>query len=50
MPDGYCVKCKVKQEMVNPESVVFKNGRNAFQGNCPVCGTRMTRIKRRDEA
>lgn len=41
---AYCVKCKDKREMVDPTKVKFKNGRNAVQGECKECGTKMTRI------
>jgi hypothetical protein len=35
---AYCVKCKAKREIKNPEAVVMKNGRSATKGKCPVCG------------
>jgi hypothetical protein len=41
---GYCVRCKAKREMKNPQSITMKNGRKATQGTCPVCGTKMFRI------
>lgn len=41
---AYCVKCKAKKEMVSPEEVTMKNGRNALKGKCPDCGTGMFRI------
>lgn len=44
MTEGYCVRCKAKKLMVNPRPIVFKNGRHAIQGTCPICGTKMTRI------
>lgn len=42
--EAYCVKCRSKREMGNPQAVVMKNGRPATQGVCPVCSTRMFRI------
>jgi RNase P subunit RPR2 len=42
---AYCVKCKSKKEMENEKEVTFKNGRLAISGTCPVCGTKMFRIK-----
>ena len=39
MTEAYCVKCKKKTEMKNPQEVTMKNGRNAMKGNCSVCGT-----------
>jgi len=44
MPEGYCVKCKKKQEIKDAEEVTMKNGRKAIKGKCPVCGTGMYRI------
>jgi hypothetical protein len=41
---GYCVKCKAKREMKNPQNITMKNGRKATQGTCTVCGTKMFRI------
>lgn len=41
---AYCLKCRTKREMRNPQSVTLKNGRPATQGACPVCGTKMYRI------
>jgi len=41
---AYCVKCRAKREMKNPESITLKNGRPAIQGICPRCGTKMFRI------
>lgn len=45
---GYCVKCKEKREISNPQEVVMKRkggkeGR-ALTGTCPTCGTKMYRI------
>jgi hypothetical protein len=40
MPDlYYCVKCKKKTEMKDPEKVTTKNGKSALRGPCSVCGT-----------
>lgn len=44
MAEAYCVKCKTKREMKNPQSVTMKNGKPATQGECPECGTKMYRI------
>ena len=43
-PEAYCVKCRQKREMKDPEQVTMKNGRPATQGVCPVCGTKIFRI------
>lgn len=42
--EAYCMRCKAKREMKNPESMTMKNGRPATRGVCPVCGTKMFRI------
>ena len=44
MPQAYCMKCRTKREMKNPEKVILKNGRPATRGTCPNCGTKMSRI------
>lgn len=44
MAQGYCVKCRTKREMRNPEKITLKNGRPATRGTCPNCGTKMFRI------
>ncbi len=41
--EGYCVKCREKREFEGKE-VELANGRRAAQGQCPVCGTKMTRM------
>ncbi len=41
---AYCVKCKEKREIKDPQHVTMKNGKPALQGQCPVCGTRLNRI------
>ena len=42
--EAYCMKCKGKQTMSNPQEITMKNGRPATQGVCPVCGTKMFKI------
>ena len=42
--EGYCVKCRSRREIQNPQSITMKNGRPATQGTCPVCRTGMYRI------
>ena len=44
MPEGYCVKCKAKKEIVNAVEETMKNGRKAIKGKCPACGTVMFKI------
>jgi hypothetical protein len=42
--EAYCVKCKAKREMKDPQQITMKNGKPATQGTCPVCGTKMFKI------
>jgi len=44
--EAYCVKCKKKVPMQNPQGIIMKNGRPALRGTCPVCGTGLHRIGR----
>lgn len=45
---AYCVKCKAKKDIVNPQKVEMKGKgdvvRYALKGTCPDCGTSMFRI------
>ncbi|GCE32077.1 hypothetical protein KDA_75610 [Dictyobacter alpinus] len=38
---GYCVKCKQKQDLKDTERVTMKNGKPALKGVCSVCGTKV---------
>jgi len=40
----YCVKCRDRRTIRDPQTVTLANGRPAYQGPCPVCGTKVTRI------
>jgi len=42
----YCVKCRDKRTIQDPAMVALANGRPAYQGSCPVCGTTVTRIRK----
>jgi len=44
MPEGYCVKCKAKKEIIDGMEETMKNGRKAIKGKCPTCGTVMFKI------
>ncbi|MBI2860877.1 MAG: hypothetical protein HYX91_05145 [Chloroflexi bacterium] len=41
---AYCMKCRAKREIKNPKPVTLKNKRQATQGVCPVCNTKVFRI------
>jgi len=42
--EAYCVKCKTKREMQNPEPVYTQTGTPGTRGTCPVCGTTLFRM------
>lgn len=44
MTTGYCVKDKQKVEMKDARRIIMKNGKPAWQGVCPKCGTKVFRI------
>ena len=39
--EGYCLKCKEKRVMLDPQAEWASNGSPATRGTCPVCGTKM---------
>ena len=39
--EGYCLKCKEKRPMLNPQAEWAANGSPATRGTCSVCGTNM---------
>jgi hypothetical protein len=41
---AYCVKHKGKIEMKDAKQVTMKNGKPAWQGVCPLDGTKVFRI------
>lgn len=44
---GYCVRCKAKTTIKDPEEVEMKTKRGArrmIKGTCPNCGTKMCRF------
>jgi DNA topoisomerase I len=43
---AYCVKCKTKREINDPQAVFTNNATPATRGVCPVCGTTMFRMGR----
>ena len=44
MTTAYCVKCRTKREIKDPQEVSLKNGRPAVKGTCPEFGTNFFRI------
>jgi hypothetical protein len=41
---AYCVKCKEKVNVKDPEYYVMKNNRLSIKGDCPTCTTKVFRI------
>ena len=44
--EAYCVKCKTKREIQEPQAVFTENAVPATRGICPVCGTTLFRMGR----
>lgn len=44
--EAYCVKCKTKREIKDPQAVFTDNATPATRGTCPVCGTSLYRMGR----
>ncbi|MCY4528249.1 MAG: DUF5679 domain-containing protein [Chloroflexi bacterium] len=44
--EAFCMKCRTKREMSNPQAITMKNGRPATQGVCPVCSKKMFLIRK----
>lgn len=42
--EAYCVKCKTKREMKDPQAVFLSNGTPATRGTCPICNTSLFRM------
>lgn len=47
--EAYCVKCKQKREMQDPQPEFTATGTPGTRGVCPVCGTNMFRMGRTPE-
>ena len=43
-PEAYCVKCRAKRKIKNPEETIMKNGRPAIKGTCSTCNCKVFRI------
>ncbi|WP_428327276.1 DUF5679 domain-containing protein [Nitrosopumilus sp.] len=42
--EAYCVKCKTKRKINDPEETIMKNGRLAVRGTCSTCSCKVFRI------
>lgn len=45
---GYCVKCRSKEEMKDPQSYIMSNKKPATLSICTRCGTKIFRIGKVD--
>jgi len=41
---SYCVKEKMQKPMQGAQLITLKNGKQALQGVCASCGTKMTKF------
>ncbi len=46
--EAYCVKCRTKREVQDPQPVFTDSGTPATRGVCPVCGVTLFRMGRTD--
>ncbi len=46
--EAYCMKCKMKREIIGPQAAFNKSGAPVTHGTCLVCGTAMFRTGRTD--
>ncbi|MFB5624189.1 DUF5679 domain-containing protein [Candidatus Nitrosopumilus sediminis] len=42
--EAYCVKCKTKRLIKDPEETTMKNGKPAIRGFCSICQCKVFRI------
>ena len=47
--EAYCMKCKQKREMKDPQPTTMKNGKPATTGTCSVCATKLFKIGKATE-
>jgi DNA topoisomerase-1 len=47
--EAYCVKCKEKREILNPEATFTSSGSPGTRGICSVCGTKVFRMGRTEQ-
>ena len=46
----YCLKCKTNTANIDPKMVKTKNNRLLIQSKCSVCGTKMSRFVKKQDA
>lgn len=42
--EGYCLKCRQKREINNPEETTTERGVRMAKGQCSVCNTKVAKI------
>ena len=42
--EAFCLRCKEKRQISNPEIVTLKTGMNSVKGTCSVCGVGVYKI------
>ena len=47
-PKAFCVKCKTKHVMENPEKIILKNGKAALKGICQNCKKTTYKLTKKD--
>lgn len=47
-PKAFCVKCKTKHIMENPEKIILKNGKAALKGICQNCKKTTYKLTKKD--
>lgn len=47
--EAYCVRCRVKREIVDPKPGFNSQGTPVTTGSCPVCGTKLFRTGRTEQ-
>ena len=46
---GYCVRCKVKSEMLEVKITKAKNGRRMAKGKCIKCSCKMCKFLKKEK-
>jgi len=44
MREAYCPECRSKNDIINPEEEVMKNGRRVLKGRCSTCNASIIKI------
>lgn len=45
---AYCMKCKEKVKVKDPEHITMKNNNPAIKGTCSICGTKVFAIQKKE--